>query len=247
VRKTRYVAALGLTLALGVSGIAFADGATDNVSTVKIGLSKTKLPVKKKDAVKVELNSGVTTVDADNNPPIPEFAAEEVYIDYDKDLSVKLKGEPCTAALTGTTTAAAIAACPDSIVTKTGSAKARIPTGPGTFLELTDLVVTGFRGAAANDLRLHAGTQTLGPGATQVVEAKLVKSPVSGFGRRLSVPNAPDVAGDAGALTAFEATLKKSQTRATCKDKKIKTHAEFVYDDGTKDTADAKIKCKKKQ
>ena len=104
-RKTRHVVALGLCVALGVSGIALADGASDNTSTVKIGLSKTKLPKKKKDAKKVSLNSGVTTVDADNNPVVPDQAAEQVYIDYDKDLYLSFKGiTPCTANLIGTTT-----------------------------------------------------------------------------------------------------------------------------------------------
>ena len=246
-QKTRYVVALGLSVALGVSGMALADGASDNASTVKIGLSKTKLPKKKKDAKKVSLNSGVTTVDADNNPVVPDQAAEQVYIDYDKDIYLNLKGiTPCTAVLTGTTTADAKALCPNSVVSSSGSAKARLPNFPAPNNEVTDIVVTAFVGATPNDIRLHAATVTLGPGATQVVEGKIGKSPVKGFGTRLSVPDAPDLAGDVGALTAFEATLNKGVT-ATCKDKKIKTQAEFIYDDGTKDTASAQISCKTKK
>ena len=97
--------------------------------------------------------------------------------------------------------------------------------------------MTAFVGATPNNIRLHAATPTLGPGATQVVEGTIGKSPVKGFGTRLSVPDAPDLAGDVGALTAFQATLNKG-VKATCKDKKIKTQAEFIYDDGSKDTAD---------
>lgn len=244
-RKTRHVVALGLCASLAVSGIALADGATDNVSTVHISLSKTKLPTKKKNAKKVNLTSGVTTEPTDGSSIVPDQAAEQVYIDYDKDLFVKLTGTPCTVTLTGTSTEQARALCPNSIVSSAGSAKARLPGATGTTF-VDDVVVTAFIGATPNDIRLHAATVTLGPGATQVVEGKLGKSPTKGYGTRLSVPDAPDLAGDAGALTAFQATLNKGVT-ATCKDKKIKTRAEFVYDDGTKDTAEASIPCKQKK
>ena len=127
-----------------------------------------------------------------------------------------------------------------------GSAKARLPNFPAPDNEVTDITVTAFVGATPNNIRLHAATPTLGPGATQVVEGTIGKSPVSGFGTRLSVPDAPDLAGDVGALTAFEATLNKG-VKATCKDKKIKTQAEFVYDDGSKDTPAASISCKQKK
>jgi hypothetical protein len=232
---------------LGVSGIALADGGTDNTSNVLIGVSKKKLPKKKGDAKKISLTSGVTTVDTDNNPVVPDQAAEVVNIDYDKDLYLSFKGiTPCTANLLGTTTEAARAACPNSIVSSAGSAKARLPNFPAPNNEVTDITVTAFVGATPNDIRLHAATPTLGPGATQVVEGKLGKSPTAGYGTRLSVPDAPDLAGDVGALTAFQATLNKG-VKATCKDKKIKTHAEFTYDDGSKDSADASISCKQKK
>ena len=246
-RKTRHVVALGLCVALGVSGIALADGASDNTSTVKIGVKPTKLPKEKKDAKKINLTSGVTTVDTDNSPVVPDQAAEVVNIDYDKDLYINLKGiTPCSVDLKGTTTEAARAACPNSIISSSGSAKARLPNFPAPNNEVTDIVVTAFAGATPKDIRLHAATVTLGPGGTQVVEGKLVKSPVAGFGLRLAVADAPDLAGDVGALTAFEATLNKGVT-ATCKDKKIKTRAEFTYDDGSKDTAAASIPCKQKK
>jgi hypothetical protein len=64
------------------------------------------------------------------------------------------------------------------------------------------------------------------------------------------VPDAPDVAGDNGALVAFEATIKKAGVfKARCKDRnrKFNSRALFVYDDSSEDIASSFSKCKRKR
>lgn len=250
IRRSRSVLAIGLALAVGVAGIAIADGASDNVSTVKAKVTPKKLP--KKKFKKASLNSGVTTLDADGTPFIPDQATEEVYIDYDDDGKINLSSVPkCMANLEPLTTAEAVAACPASKISTAGSAAARIPLGPGT--EVSDFTVTAFRGPGTNEILLKAHSPTLGTagGAAPVVHGTIGSSPLGGdYGQRLSVPDAPDVAGDLGALVAFEATIKKgSVVKARCKDRnrKFNARALFVYDDGSQDTATSTSKCKRKR
>jgi hypothetical protein len=247
IRRSRTVLAMGLALAVGVTGIAIADGAGDNVSTVKGKITPKKLPKKKyKPAA---LNNGVTTLDADNNPAIPAEATEQVFIDYDDDIKISLGSvTECTQNLEPLDTAGARAACPNSIISIAGSAAARIPGFPTTNNEVADFTVTVFRGEG-NEVLLKAHSPTLGTagGAAPVVHGNIINSPLGGdFGKRLSVPDAPDVASDLGALVRFEATLKKGGViKARCKDRN-KTHnfkARFVYDDDSVDNASAKSKC----
>jgi hypothetical protein len=239
----------GLALAVGVSGLAYADGASDNVSTVigKVGPRATaKLP--KKTFKATSLKSGVTTLDEDNSPAIPAEAAEEVYLDYDDDIKIKLAGVPeCTQPLQGTTTEEANGLCGSSRVSVAGSAKARIPMFPAPNNEVSDLTVTAYHGTG-NHLLLHAYSPTLTSANTQVVDGQVIKSPKGGdFGQRLSVPNAPDVAGDAGALVYFAATIKHAGVVfARCHDRNrtLNFAGKWVYDDASEDTAKASQKCK---
>jgi hypothetical protein len=240
--------ALGLVLAVGVTGFALADGASDNVSTVKGKVTPKKLP--KRKFAKATLNSGVTTLDADNDPVIPDQAAEQVFIDYDDDIKINLTGVPaCNANLEPLDTAGAKAACPGSVISIAGSAAARIPGFPTPNNEVSDFTVTAFRGSTAKTVLLKAHSPTLGTagGAAPVVVGTLGASPLGGdYGIRLSVPNAPDVAGDTGALVRFEATLRKGGAiKARCHDrnKKFNYKAKFVYDDLSVDNASASSAC----
>jgi hypothetical protein len=248
IRKSQMILATALCMAVGVAGIAYADGATDQVSTVDGKVTPSKLPKTKYKTVKF-LN-GVTTLDEDNNPEIPAEPTEEVYIDYDDDIKIRLGGIPeCSQNLEGTTTAGATALCGSSKMSSSGTAKARIPSFPAPNQEVGDFTVTVFHGVG-NQLLLHAYSPTLDPGSTganaQVVDASIVNSPLGGdFGKRLSVPNAPDVAGDNGALVAFNATLSKG-IKARCHDgnKKLNYKANFVYDDASEDNTSDKQTCK---
>ena len=256
IRRSRTILVSGLVLALGVAGFAIADGASDQVSTVSVKVKPKQLP--KRTFRNASLASGVTTLDADNNPVIPAEPAEEVYIDYDNDGKINLTLVPkCTADLAPLTTDQAVAACPNSVISVAGSAAARIPGFPAPNNEVSDFTVTVFRGAthggvAGNNiiwLKAYSPTLGTGGGAAPVVEGKIVPSPLGGdFGQRLAVDDAPDVAGDNGALVAFAATIKERGVfQARCKDRnrKFNVRARFVYDDGSVDNASSSSTCQR--
>ena len=253
IRKTQMILAMGLVLALGVAGIAFGDAA-GQVSTVDGKVTKNTQP--KRAYKPVTLFTGVTTLDEDNDPVIPSAPSEQVFIDYDDDIRIALGSVPeCTQPLNGTTTDEAEALCPNSIVSIAGSAKARIPGFPAPNNEVTDFVVTAFHGTG-NVLLLHAYSPTLTDANTQVVVGNIVNSPLGGdFGKRLSVPDVPDAAGDNGALVAFNATIKRGGVvKARCHDRNRfwNFRAQFNYesadgsDTGT-DTVTDKQRCRVKR
>jgi hypothetical protein len=253
IRKSRMILAAGLVLAVGVSGIAFGDAA-GQVSTVDGKVTSAKQP--KKQYRPAALYTGVTTLSEGNDPVIPSAPSEQVFIDYDDDIKISLGSVPaCTQPLNGTTTAEALALCQSSKVSNpAGKAKARIPGFPAPNNEVSDFVVTAFRGAG-NILYLHAFSATLTDANTQVVVGHIVNSPLGGdYGKRLSVPDVPDAAGDAGALVAFNAQLKKGGViKARCHDrnKTWNFRAQFNYEsadgldtgtDTVKDTQKCRIK-----
>ena len=242
-RKSHMILATGLALAVGVSGIAFGDAA-GQVSTIDGKVTKSKQP--KRQFKPASLYTAVTTLSEGNSPVIPSAPSEEVYIDYDNDIKISLGSVPsCTQVLNGTTTAEARALCPSSIVSKTGdprnTAKARVPGIPAPNNEVSDFTVTAFHGTG-NVLLLHAYSPTLGDANTQVVVGSVINSPLGGdYGKRLSVPDVPDAAGDAGALVAFGAIIKRGGVvKARCRDrnKKWNFRGEWHYEsaDGS-DTA----------
>jgi hypothetical protein len=249
IRKSQMILATALCMAVGVAGIAYADGASDQVSTVKGRLAPTKLDKKKYKPVK--LLNGVTTLDADNNPQTPAEPSKEVYIDYDDDIKISLGGIPeCTQPLDGTTTEQAEALCGpgapggNAKMSSTGKAHARISGYPAVNEEVQDLTVTVFHGEG-NELILHAYSPTLTSANTVALESFIVPSPLGGdFGKRLSVPVIPPLAGGTGALVLFEAKLNKG-VKARCHDgnKKINTKGRFVYDDDSVDNATDKQSC----
>ena len=82
--------------------------------------------------------------------------------------------------------------------------------------------VSVFNGPGKNEVRLHTYDPRLA-GATPTVFGKIVKSNAgSKYGQALQVDDAPDVAGDTGKITAFNADFKKSKVAtARCKAKKF--------------------------
>ena len=87
-------------------------------------------------------------------------------------------------------------------------------------------------------------------GATPTVQGFIVKSNAgSQYGQALNVPDAPDVAGDAGKITKFNAPIDKGSgvVTARCKAKKFLWQRVVTYDDGTKETAELSQKCKRKK
>jgi hypothetical protein len=244
IRRSRFVATIGLVLAVGVAGLAFADGASENDVTVLGKISPTKLD--KKKFKPVTLYSGVTTSTTHAVPG--QQNAEKVTVEYPKNVKFNLKAAPvCTASIAQTTTEQALALCPPDSAIGSGVSHANAGHGPD---EISDVTVTVFNGPGPNHIRLHAATPTFGPGLTQVVEADIAKkSPDAGFGPALIVNDAPDLVGDAFMLTLFDATIGKGTKTALgrCKTKTNKWRNVTVYDDGTSDVGDLQTKCKQKK
>jgi hypothetical protein len=258
IRNSRFVAAIGLVIALGISALAFADGASENTSEVLGSITPSKLDEKKYKPV--TFYSGVTT---NTTHAVPgQQNAEKVTLYYPKNVIFDFShATACTAPLAGTTTEQAKAACPEDSVIGSGTANANLGQGPQ---QVKDTVVTVFvtkkgkvaktgkNGKAASGsgtLALHAYTPELGAANTQVVVARIVpKAGPSGFGPALIVDDAPDLGGDAFMLTKFDATIGKGTKAvlARCKSKTNKWHGIWIYDDGTKDEADLTTKCKQK-
>ena len=243
IRKSRFVVALGLVLALGVAGIAFADGTSENEATVFGKVTPKKLDKKKYKPVQLYTGVATTTTTA-----IPDQQNPEVeLIEFGKNVKLdNSKADLCTAPLAGTTTDQAKAACPPGSNLGQGVAHANLG-GPS---EVTDVTVTAFNGPGDDQLRLHAYTPTLGAANTQVVNGTIIKAPSGGkYGQALSVPDAPDLGGDAFMLTLFDATITKQSkvVTARCKAKKFLWQRTVTYDDGTQDVATLEQKCKRKK
>ena len=239
-KKTRFIIATGLAAALGTAGIAFADGASENVESVTGKVSPSKLS--KKTAKPVDMTTTVATttthaVPGQQNP-------EKQLIEFGKNIKFDTtKAATCSANLAGTTTDQAKQMCPSKSIIGTGSASADLGGGPQ---QVTDTQVTVFNGPAKNQIRLHAFTPELGPANTQVVEGSIIKAPSGGkYGQALNVADAPDLAGDAFMLTSFGAKITKKSKVVTgvCKAGKFLWHNKVTYDDGSTDVADAEQKC----
>ncbi len=248
IRKSRLIVALGLVLALGVAGIAFADGTSENDPKVLGKVSPKKLDKKKFKPVKFYTGVATTTtssVPGQQNP-------ESEMLEFGKNIKFQNKKAPfCSVPLNGTTTEQAEAACAAEVggngsVIGKGQANADLGQGPQ---QVDDVIVTAFNGPGPNQLRLHAWSPTLGSGATQVVDGLIVKAPSGGkYGQALSVPDAPDLGEDAFMLTLFDSTISKSSkvVSGRCKAKKFLWKRTVTYDDGTKETVELSQKCKRK-
>ncbi len=230
IRKSRFVAATAATLALGMGALAFADGASENTAGVQGKITPTKLDKKKYKPV--EMFAGVTTT---TTSPVPgQQNAEKVQLDFGKNIKFDLDAaDTCDAAINGTTTDQAKAACPPGSVIGTGEAHANLGGGPD---QVNDVGVTVFNGPGPNHIRLHAYSPSLGAANVQVVDGDIIKSPQGGqFGQALNVPDAPDLGGDAFMLTLFNATITKASKTvlARCKAKTFAFQNTTTYDDGT--------------
>ncbi|MQA73609.1 MAG: hypothetical protein GEU88_04530 [Solirubrobacterales bacterium] len=239
IAKSRLIVAAGLVLALAVSGIAFAAGADDNQASVEGKVSPKKLD--KKKFKPVNLLSGVRTTG-----PVPGENPEREYLSYDRNIKFKSKAAPtCSAPIEFLSTEAARAACPRKSYIGKGKASIELPGG----LVYNGITVSAFNGPGKNQLRLHTFDPRLA-GATPTVFGKLVKS---NAGRKykwaLSVPDAPDVAGDTGKITSFNAKIKRSSgiVLARCKSKQLRFERKVTYDDGSTETVTTQQKCKRKR
>ena len=240
IKKSRFVLALGLTMALGVGGMAFGDGASDNQAFVDGKLQKTKMD--KKQFKPNQLFSGVrtetnATLGTQQNPHSEK-------LNYPKNMKFDLDaGSECSANLpNGATPQQARDMCPADSFLGEGAAEVIQPNGS----RIQDIVVSVFKGPARNGVRLHTYSPTL-QGASPTVPGVIQKANAGGeFGDALVVANAPQT----GALmiTKFNATINKTSKAvlARCKDKTMTFQREVTYDDNSKETAETTQKCKQK-
>jgi hypothetical protein len=235
--KLRRIISLGLVLALGSSAIAYADGASQDTAFFDAKISPSKLDKKKYKPV--TLTAGLRTTG-----PVPGINPEKEFLSFSKNLKFNLgAADTCSAAIEFQTTTAAKAACPKGSFIGAGKGSIELPGG----VKFTDIVVSTFNGPGKNQIRLHTYSPSL-EGATPTVLGKIVKSNVSGYGQALDVPDAPDVAGDAGMITSFGTGVSKGSKvfTARCKSKKINFLRKVTYDDGSSETATTSQKCKRK-
>ena len=247
ISKSRLTVTIGLVMALGVSAIAYADGVSENTPNVVGKVTPKKLDRKKKKPVNLFLE--VSTYNSANQAAIPAQAPEKEFLKISKNVSWKSNAAPlCGSPLNGTTTVQAKAVCPAGSAIGNGVANVLLPGPGGSVIPVNDLIVTVFNGPATNQVRLHAYSPTLGAAATQVINGSIVSAGGGAYGKALSVPDAPDVAGDAGAITKFNATIGRSTkvARANCDRKTMKFERTVTYDDGTSEKATFSKKCKRK-
>lgn len=253
-----------LVVAVGVTGTAWADGAADNTAQISASVNPPVLPASGA-AKKANLFSQVTSYDSDNSPAIPDQAAEQVRIDFPNDMkyTVNSKLAKCDPTDVGGDTASAVAACKQAVIGG-GNAYARIPGIPTPNNEV-ELTVTSFNGQTSTagggftggfpTIILHADNASL---PTTVVIGEVRNSSAgANFGRQLNVPDAPDVAGDLGALVLFNSQVSKSWTNGKTGNKKktynlitsncdagnLDFQGTWVYDDASIDTDTVEQDC----
>lgn len=239
-RKSRKVVALGLTLAVGVAGLAIADAADDNDAKVIGKVNPAKLDKKKFKPVNLQL--GVKN-SADWITGIQPNPASEL-IEVSKNVKINLnRAARCTAVIpNGTPTKEAKQLCPRKSVLGSGKARVQAPGG----MVVAEPVVTVFNGPGKNEVRLHTYSPDLGA-ASPIVEGKIVKAKSRGFGKALRVAEAPETGPIM--ITLFHAKLTKKSKVATarCKPKKIKFKRTVTYADGSKESVSKAQKCKVKK
>lgn len=252
----------GVLLAgLAVASNAWADGATDQLSQISGSVNSPLQDATK--AGKANLFTQVTTIDQDNSPVIAAFPPEVVRIDFPNDMVYTTKNlAKCDAALPAVSgdTTSAVNACKKALVGG-GNARARIPGLPTPNSE-TKLTVTAFNGltSVAGDqnstdvptggflggnptILLHADNAAL---PTTLVKGEIIPTPNGAdFSKQLFVPDSPDVAGDLGALTQFNAQVSRhykkgdktyDMIKASCDAAGFDFRGQWTYDDATTDT-----------
>ena len=240
IKKSRFALALGMVLSLAFAGVAFGDGATDNVAQVQGSVKPSKLDKKKYKPV--NLFSGVAT---QTNVTGTQANPASEYISYPKDVKFDFNaGDVCTALPpSGSTPDQAKAACPKSSYLGGGHASVQFP---GLAL-IDDITVSVFRGPTKKGIFLHTYSPTL-LAASPTVPSQIVKSNAgSKYGYALSVPNSP-VTGS-GMITEFNANISKASgaVLARCKSKKLAFQRKVTYTDGSTETAELTQKCKQKK
>jgi hypothetical protein len=272
ISKSRFVLALGLTLALGIAAVSYGSASKAVTATIKVigavnptdakGTQPSKPPAFKAGKFSpVKLYTAVSTTDnvtGTQSNPTKEF------IQYSKNIKLNTNAVPQCTTLppSGSTPQQAQAACGKSYL---GSGTAELTTPGGG--KISDVTVTTFAGKQAGDTRkdpgilLHTFSPTLGTAAPTVPGYITTGNPSkrgSPYKYALDVPNAPQT----GSLQIdfFGSNIEKSNksVTATCSTKKSKKSGKrgksgkfqwlrtSTFDDGTKLTASTSQTCKVK-
>jgi hypothetical protein len=244
IRKSRFAVALVLTLALGVTAIAYADGTSENDASVTGAVTKKKKPkLSPKKFKKVDFMTGVRT-ESDTIGPGHDNPESE-FISFGKNIKFKTGSAPvCTTVpAPGSTPAQARAACPSKSFL--GSGNAKVFGAGGTPVDET-VVVSAFNGPGANQLQLHTYSDVL-LGASPTVLGNIVNSNAGKKYKKALAVESPETGPIM--ITEFNTNISKSSgvVRARCKAKKFLWRRVVTYDDGTTDTATLSQKCKKKK
>ena len=251
ITKARFVLALMLALALGVSGLAFAAGADTNTPFVDGEVKPAKLPDSKKKAKKVTLFLGVRNqqnVDGSQVNP----AQEKISIDKKVNTKGIAKTPQCPSApANGATPEQARASCPEGAFLGQGEAEVTFPPPTGVISDVTVSVFHGPAGATPPSgsgipVMLHTYSPTLRTSSPSVQGYIVKSSHGKKYGSMLWVPNTPETG--SGLITKFNALLSKDAgVKAYCdKSKKFRFLREVTYKDNSSEKVELIQKCKPK-
>lgn len=216
-------------------------GAASAIQTIEGQLGgKTTPKYDKKKFKATSVFVETTTADAANPAGMPPKATNAKITFDKKDVKFNPAAVPgCTnTQIAGTTTDAAKAACPDSIV-GAGTATASLPFGVGGARQDFPVVVTAFNNGDTPGILLHSRVDSLGTTTTLV-------GSLSGVVLNVVIP---PLGGGVGAIAQFNTDVQaKDYINGRCKDKKINFEGEFTFGDGTPTaTATDEQACKQKK
>jgi hypothetical protein len=228
---------LGLALALGASGVASAA----SVQHLEASINKKKLPKKQRKGVKFSFH--VFDVGASGLPPAPTLPSQAKSLDLKlgKGFAFDTKGVPeCNQndpAIQSGSTAAALAACPDSVV---GQGDAQVVCNPP--LPSVPAVITAFNGVpeGGNPVLIEQAVSTL---ATVPIIAEI-------RGRTIHA-DLDQLAAGVCALNDFSTVVGKGKyvsARCKKKNKGLEVTSDWTYFNGPDLHVDNEtpIKCKPK-
>ncbi len=246
-RKLPLLIAITVTASLGLTGVASAEPTQSLKITVQKNKAGTKAKPRSLGKFTVDINS-VPATDPATAAPIP-FVATRVTVFLDKNVVVgAVKFPSCTKRQAASGTSGA-AKCRDA---KVGSGEGK---GGSLVLDIIqDLKITAFNGPGGRSLYLRV--QSL-PGAAvaldQILDGKFQNA--SGkYGKKLVVTIPPELQNIAGAeisLLRFLVNLGGTNKGTPyaglkgCSGGKLAFKADFIYKDGTSNSAATTTKCKK--
>jgi hypothetical protein len=254
---------LTLALAVGVASAVVAStalakfgptqvGPDGNTQAIDVQLSPKKLSKSTPTPATLKVTTKTTSTTSANGVPSPAVRAA---VDFDRNTRLFTKGVPTCSAdrLQNVSTDAAVAACGKARIGG-GKATALITVGSQVFTQ--NQTITAFNGVPQGgkpSVLLHTyGTAPVQ--VTLVLNGTISGYNKQGYGPRLDI-NIPLIAGGTGALTDFQATIRKNFTykgkrrsfvTAMCRKSPLKARGAFTFKDGVTLTATSTHTCTKK-